>query len=243
MNNKKCKESFINYIKRNYKEKYFGVLSGTWLYADYKKNLCSKKRYKRIIIKSLNSIYFRVCIVSLIFVLVFKYKGITTYQLVNPIKILWIYYLISRINEISYAFFMDALDKLKDKESSKSDLTGYDRIKLIFKSYFELIINFALLYEMTPLDYWKDGSYPTGLLDTLYFSVITITTTGYGDISPIHGWVKFLSMYEVITGIIMLVICFSIYGSYKEENNNNNNNSSNNNSSNNDSINNNGYNI
>lgn len=211
------------YIKKTIDNKYLGIFSITWYYADYKKNLYLSPHYKKIIIKRLNTRYFGIAVISLLFVLMLKYKHLTLSHLANPIKILWIYYLVSRINEISYAFFMDALDKLKDKESSKSALTGYDRIKLIFKSYVELIINFALLFEMTPLVYWKNGSCPTGPLDTLYFSVITITTTGYGDISPVNAWLKLLCMYEVFSGIIMLVICFSIYGSYKGENNHGNN--------------------
>jgi len=41
------------------------------------------------------------------------------------------------------------------------------------------------------------------LRDSFYFSVITITTLGYGDIVPISYWTKFWAAFEAILGIIV----------------------------------------
>jgi len=38
----------------------------------------------------------------------------------------------------------------------------------------------------------------------LYFSVVTITTLGYGDISPVTGAVRFLVGLESVLGIFLL---------------------------------------
>ncbi len=37
---------------------------------------------------------------------------------------------------------------------------------------------------------------------TTYFSVITFSTLGYGDILPNNNLVRFFSMLEVLTGVI-----------------------------------------
>ena len=42
-----------------------------------------------------------------------------------------------------------------------------------------------------------------GYGDALYFSVVTVTTLGYGDISPISGWAKAVSASEALLGYIL----------------------------------------
>ena len=47
------------------------------------------------------------------------------------------------------------------------------------------------------------------LLDYIYFSVYTITTTGYGDIIPVSGYAKFLVTLENIFELFFIVIFFN----------------------------------
>ena len=42
-------------------------------------------------------------------------------------------------------------------------------------------------------------------LDALYFSVVTITTVGYGDLHPVMASTKMLVMGEIGSGVLMLV--------------------------------------
>ena len=145
---------------------------------------------------------------------------------------------LSRCFEIFYAFFRDSYDKLitnATKESkvtkevtestifpaiefliytkksicSNEPLTYPERLVLAFRSYIELIFNFAILYLILP-----SGSFSRETLssiDILYYSGLTITTVGYGDITPIHWFPKFLSVFEAICGIIIIVVCFTVY--------------------------------
>jgi hypothetical protein len=47
--------------------------------------------------------------------------------------------------------------------------------------------------------------------DALYFSIVTMTTTGYGDISPRSGWAKFAVSVQILFGFLYNVLFFSIF--------------------------------
>ena len=47
--------------------------------------------------------------------------------------------------------------------------------------------------------------------EALYFSIVTMTTTGYGDISPRSGWAKFVVSVQIIFGFLYTVLFFSIF--------------------------------
>ena len=42
------------------------------------------------------------------------------------------------------------------------------------------------------------------ILDFLYFSIITVTTVGYGDILPAHTFVRLLVLFQVLFGLALL---------------------------------------
>lgn len=69
------------------------------------------------------------------------------------------------------------------------------------------IIVFSFIYPFVSIDY---GDYPT-FLSPLYFSVVTLTTLGYGDIVPSSLAGQIVSMTEVCTGYIMLGGLLSIF--------------------------------
>ncbi len=49
-----------------------------------------------------------------------------------------------------------------------------------------------------------------GLGDALYFSIVTITTTGFGDISPASGVARIFACWEICTGVLYQVFVFSL---------------------------------
>lgn len=189
------------------------ILSPTYFFADYKK---SKRISSNLeigpLIKKFNTIY--LIIASLIAFGLYLYpptefykKGLGEAFIFLSFFIIWAYPL-SRANEIIYAFYRDAIEKLNG-EPSRSNLKYGERIQLSLKSYLELIINFASIYILLPPQYFnfKIASY----VDALYFSGVTITTLGYGDISPTHPISKFLSIYEVLCGFALIIVSFAIY--------------------------------
>lgn len=195
--------------------KLFAVLSPTYILAKF-----LKERFDRTnTIKVLNSIYLWIAVVSCIALLIYQEyfdpigKLAIVLQLNYVAVFLWSYFLFSRCSEIFWAFLKDAFDKMDKGKEANSKLTPQDRIRLSLKSYLELLINFSILYLLLPSTdaMWKNDSYPESITDALYFSGVTITTLGYGDISPAHWWPQFLTVYEVFCGFILLIVCFAIY--------------------------------
>ncbi|MEL6195819.1 MAG: ion channel [Myxococcota bacterium] len=78
--------------------------------------------------------------------------------------------------------------------------------------YFALAIVWGMLYGL--LEVFYPGSFKLGLEqgsnpkinDLLYFSVVTLTTLGYGDISPLSPQAKTVAATEALVGQIYLTV-------------------------------------
>lgn len=195
--------------------KLFAVFSPTYILAGY-----LKEKFDRTeTIKVLNSFYLWISIVSAISLLIYQEyfdpigKLTLNSQLSFITILIWSYFLFSRCNEIFWAFLKDAFEKMDIKIKTNSKLSPRDRIQLSLKSYLELVIDFSILYLLLPATstMWTNEVYLESITDALYFSGVTITTLGYGDISPEHWWPQFLTVYEVFCGFTLLIVCFAIY--------------------------------
>ena len=49
------------------------------------------------------------------------------------------------------------------------------------------------------------GGKELSVIDAVYFSVVTITTIGYGDLTP-KGCLRLVAMWEVLAGMFILVV-------------------------------------
>ena len=73
---------------------------------------------------------------------------------------------------------------------------------------------YALIFDRDAHAFNLPASTPgLGLGGAIYFSVITITTTGYGDISPASGLARAAVCWEVIVGLMYQVFVFSLVAS------------------------------
>jgi voltage-gated potassium channel len=115
----------------------------------------------------------------------------------------------SRINEIAYAFYQDPLSRLAN-EIPFSDLLPIDRIRMAMKSYVGLGINFAIIFYFLPLKDGFTGDMST-FFDALYFSGVTLTTLGYGDIAPKNCIARAFALYEVFAGILLIAVAIGTY--------------------------------
>lgn len=134
----------------------------------------------------------------------------------------------SRCNEITYVFYRDCMQKLgkstnsssHNPENVSSDFpkpwVPHERIQSLIRSYAELALNFALIYYFLPTCMFKHALQSP--LQALYFSGVTITTLGYGDIKPMHDLSRSLAVYEVLSGILLVVLALATYISVDQVN-------------------------
>ncbi len=144
-----------------------------------------------------------------------------------PTRCAWVgivifYFAFSRTFEVSYAFVKDVADRLREVQPNTNLTTG-QRIVMAFRSYVGLIVNFAIMYFLLPalsvvrifgwsLPVDKAPCFQlNNFFDALYFSVMTITTTGYGDLSPSIWPTRVLAMWEVLSGLLLIAMALAIY--------------------------------
>ncbi len=141
------------------------------------------------------------------------------------------YYIINHQNYYFYLFLLIAGSLFFTVISFFSQLKPiWDGTKLIKKDtvihfvflYIETIFTFALLYTLLHVvapdnEPLFDIRYPTDpFLDFLYFSVITVTTVGYGDINPITPLAKILVTFQAVMGYLLLSIMLGLMISWLE---------------------------
>lgn len=117
--------------------------------------------------------------------------------------------------EIFKAFLDDAVEKLNGLPSA-SDLLFGDRLRLAFKSYIELMVGFGVFYYILPSEYFKGGNTPfcfSTIIESIYFSGITMATVGYGDISPAKWFTQCLVVFQVFCGLTLALVSFTVYTS------------------------------
>ncbi len=66
-------------------------------------------------------------------------------------------------------------------------------------------IVFSLQFECFSLP--GDISTSPSIVDFVYFSFVTVTTVGYGDITPLHTFVRVLVLFQVLFGLYLVLKC------------------------------------
>ncbi len=103
----------------------------------------------------------------------------------------------------------------------KAEVVTLDTIGLAMSTYLLLGILWTLFYiplaVMRPDAFLFNVTSPgTPLQDSLfYFSFVTLTTLGYGDIVPVSPLARSLAILEALTGVLFLAVLISrLVGSY-----------------------------
>lgn len=99
------------------------------------------------------------------------------------------------------AYLRVLLFRIKEKILEKWDKKSV-RYGLAF---FSLIPIFAIIYCVLPTNYWnQEANVCFTFWHSLYFSIVTITTLGFGDIYPVTTCSRFLVSLETIGGVIFI---------------------------------------
>ena len=85
-------------------------------------------------------------------------------------------------------------------------------------AYVALMPIFAFIYWGLPDTQFRipDGA-GTDYWSWLYYSIVTITTLGFGDYTPAHVWAQLVTAIEVMCGLVILGFFLNAVGSMKSE--------------------------
>ncbi len=191
----------------------FWILSPTWGLANVLKPKCRARRTE--VIRRLNEVYFTLAIALLASTVAITGNDAAKLQ---PDGLRWWALLaqnvlLSRFFEIGFAFLRDAFDKLEEPDPS-SDLGWGERVVLAMRSYVEMLVEFALVYALLPASAWVATDTPpppSKVTDMIWYSANVVTTSGGGGYIPASLPLKLLTIGEVLCGVILLVVSFTIY--------------------------------
>ncbi|HEY9057801.1 MAG TPA: potassium channel family protein, partial [Aurantimonas sp.] len=82
---------------------------------------------------------------------------------------------------------------------------GYQEWELLARAIVNLVTFLFLATGFVYTTFFRTGSGIEGYLDALYFTVASVTTTGYGDITLGGPWGKLTSIVIMIIGISLFV--------------------------------------
>ncbi len=99
----------------------------------------------------------------------------------------------------------------KNKGRSRAKLSTYIGRKIDATSYLKIgayliaviLISTVLYWIFSPFKLEQTNGQPITLLDSLYFSIVTIATVGYGDLSPI-GIGRLIASVEILFGMVFI---------------------------------------
>lgn len=80
--------------------------------------------------------------------------------------------------------------------------------------YLALVPAFGIVYYLNPA-FWEE---PLSVVQSIYFSVVTITTLGYGDITPMTDLARALTATEAIVGVLVIGVFLNAVAQSAERN-------------------------
>lgn len=85
---------------------------------------------------------------------------------------------------------------------------GFRALQIDIVNYVAFAMMFAAAYRAVPGQFGP--SQPDSFASALYFSIVTMTTLGFGDIAPLTGCARILVAFEALFGIFMLAILLGV---------------------------------
>ena len=89
------------------------------------------------------------------------------------------------------------------------------RLPIVFMFFcLVLVLVFGMIYSLSDDSFKVSGNAESGLniFEGIYFSVVTITTLGYGEILPLNWWGQLLVIFETLLGVFCLGLLLTSIG-------------------------------
>lgn len=85
---------------------------------------------------------------------------------------------------------------------------GFRALQIDIVNYIAFAMMFAAIYRAIPDQFAP--SRPDSFVHALYFSIITMTTVGFGDITPVTDCARMLVAVEALFGIFMIAVLLGV---------------------------------
>jgi len=126
-----------------------------------------------------------------------------------PTWFIWTFIIYGALR-LSYVVIYNANVTLFDQFRTKTKtyaLRGYRRILvLLLINYAEIVLWFAIFYRLSKHCFCAPNVGLDTVWGSLYFSIVTMTTLGYGDIKPANTYGALLCGLQVILGVFWAVV-------------------------------------
>lgn len=148
-------------------------------------------------------------VVFILFSLLFIWILFSDWKSINIISTIICWFIVWRLLEI-LAYQSSIVFQERIASMSRS-------IVLFVINLSEAIVIYAILYlKYAAIGYCKFKAIQKPF-EALYFSLVSISTTGFGDIMPINRCGKILAFSEIAIGVLLLVVFFSILIKHKDD--------------------------
>ena len=92
-------------------------------------------------------------------------------------------------------------------------LTFYSLLVIVFACIYRILA----LYVPGPHFNFNGAPHEIAFSDSLYFSIVTLSTLGYGDIAPVSRLVRAIISVEIVAGVLLLLFGFSEIMRYTQD--------------------------
>lgn len=104
---------------------------------------------------------------------------------------------------IVLAFYVRLISAFKEHMAYQSN--PFDFVKVQFIIFLNIVTYFGMVYFFLHRIDANSFSLPLDAFDSVYFSLVTVSTLGYGEIHPISKFARALTMSEVLVGMWFFV--------------------------------------
>lgn len=121
------------------------------------------------------------------------------------------YFLASIIGGLASIFVIENASSLRKEVTQKQWKLIRNRLASVLVLYFGVVFIFSGIYRWLSENAQGSFSVPIeSTIDSIYFSVVTITTLGYGDITPTSVASKLLVISQSILGVVLLAVLIGL---------------------------------